>query len=250
MSVGQLTDDNVITGTTPKLQRTTNLPTPANFTYMVWACHTNGFVNDYQDIFGLSDTNNVIGLGLYNNVAGIPGSTDYYFNIGDLNSDVPGNRIIPDNQWNHYCLSIEDVPGTGTRAIGYLNGCEHVRGSLINAFPPTFMSNFNSRASDTDTGAVWTGNMCGLKIWEDRALTPEQIRKEMWCYMPVIRDGLWACSPWIDVNARTDNYGIAGAWSTQSVYFTTGSSDPAGVVWDQAEPRSLTQIRRFILGTH
>ena len=133
----------------------------------------------------------------------------------------------------------------------YLNGSQHMSGSLINAFPPTFISNFNSRASDTDSGAVWTGNMAGLKIWEDRALIPAQIRREMWCYMPVIRDGLWACSPWVDFNARTNNHGgIGGDWSTQSIYFTTGSSDPPGVVWDQAEPRSLTQIRRWILGSH
>lgn len=233
MSVGQLTSVIGQGATSPKLKITTVFPDSGNFTVMCWAYHTGGTGDAYSDMFGITDTNDVIGMTLHA-VGGVR-----KFSMGDLNSDIDGLRTIPDNEWNHYCITVTKVPGTGTRAIGYLNGVEHMSGSLINPVTPTQIEIFNSRASDTDSGGVWIGNITALKVWTGKALTPEEIRKEVWCYTPQRKLGLWAWSPMIDVDQRTANYGgLAGIdWTTQSTIWVAGSSNPGGVVWDAPQAR-------------
>jgi hypothetical protein len=212
---------------TPKLKVTSTMPNPGQFTLMAWAYHTGGTGDTYSDVFGITDLNDVIGMSFHT------ANGNKHFSIGDLNSDVDG-PVVPDNEWHHVCLAIGDIAGTGTRSIGYLDGLEAMSGSLINPVTPVFMSLFNSRASDTDASGCWIGNLCGFKIWNEVALTAEEIRREMWSYTPQRLNNLWGWSPMLGLAYRTHNYGgLAGQdWTSQSNWFAEGTNDPPGVVWD------------------
>lgn len=227
MSVGQITSPSSLSGLTPKIKIATNLPAAARFTFMCWAMHTGGTPDAYSDIIAISDDNDVIGMTFHT-----VGSAKR-FSMGDLGSDVDGSLDLPDNEWHHCALTVDDVTGSGTRAIGYLDGIQHLTGSLVNPPVPTFVQVFNSRSSDSDGGGVWIGYLAAVKIWTDVALTPAEIRREMWTYTPQRWTNLWAWTPLEDSNFRTHNYGgLAGTdWTTQSTFFVDGPNPP-GVLWD------------------
>jgi concanavalin A-like lectin/glucanase superfamily protein len=250
MSLGQPNSTLTIGGgvppdVTPRLKITTTLPNSGQFSFMCWAYHTGGTGDAYSDLIAITDTNDVIGMGLKN----ITGQS--FFNMGDLNSDITDTRPIADNEWHHYCLTVGDVTGTGTRSFGYLDGMLRISGSLINPVVPTFIALINSRASDTDAGAVWIGNMCAVKIWDGPALDPLEVQREMWTYVPKRLNNLWAWSPLAAAATRTHNYaGRASVdWTTQGNWFADGTNDPPGVIWDVAprfEPISFTSIPPII----
>lgn len=242
MSVGQPTAVLSIAGTAPKLSLdsgTAKMLDSGNFTAMCWGYHTGGGDDGYSDIIAISDNNDVIGMASHAPVAG-PGNPRV-FSMGDLNSDIDGTTVIPDGTWQHYCMTVEKVPGTGTRAVGYLNGVQQMTGSLINPVTPLAVRVFNSRASTTDPGGVWIGNLCAVKIWDGIALTPAEIRREMWTYMARRRNNLYACSPMSSLGTRTHNYaGLASLdWTTISTFFQEGTSDPPGVMWDAFDGAAL-----------
>jgi len=214
----------------PKLyiaSTSTKLHDSANFTMMCWALHTGGTADAYSDLMAISDNNDVVGMGTHSTGA------QRVFNLGDLVTDVDGLRTIPDGQWMHFCMTASDIPGTSTRVTGFLNGVEHMTGSLINPATPLYVRVVNSRASADDPGGIWIGNICGVKIWDGVVLTPEEIEREMWTFMPQRWDNLWACSPMRTLDTRTHNYGSSGVnWTSAGTYFAEGTNEPPGVTWD------------------
>lgn len=226
MSLGQPHSVYAIsTPPTPALRITTNLPNPTRFTAMCWAMHTGGNDATYSDLIAISDDNDAIGIGSH-----FTGSVRV-FSLGDLLVDLETGTVFPDNEWHHCAFTMND----GGRAIGYFDGVEAMRGALTYPVTPTFFSAFNSRSSNSDPGGCWIGNLSGLKVWNDVALSPAEIRREMWTLMPRRRNNIWALSPLIGLNFAGQNYaGLAGTdWTVQGVsYFADGTSEPAGVVWD------------------
>jgi hypothetical protein len=242
MSVGQPTPVLNITAPAPKLSIAAELFDSGNFTAMCWAYHTGSIDDSYSDLIAISDNNDVIGMATWSN-----GSVRK-FSMGDLNSDIIGPTTLNDNEWYHLTMTVTKVAGTGTRCIGYINGMEDMRGSLINPVTPLAARVWNSRASDDDAGGVWIGNMCGVKIWDGVALTPPEIRREMWTYMAGRKSGLWACSPLMALDMRTHNYGGRTNldWTTASTFFAEGTSNPAGVAWDWLDTHPMAVIQASI----
>src|SRR3954462_3153720 len=188
MSVGQpITPGSVSTTPTPKIKIEHSsstapiLPNPVNLTIMLWALHTGGVVNSYNDLAGISDHGDVIGMTLK-----FPGTGSLIFSIGDNLNDWDSNIVIPDDTWHHFCFTTTPWNGAATRPAlgrGYVDGIE-VTNSLSGAgfmtapdrtntavppAGPSFISLFNTRASDNpgDSTAVFQGNMCAVKIWTD-----------------------------------------------------------------------------------
>jgi hypothetical protein len=260
MSVGQpIAPGSVSTAPTPKIKIEHSsstapiLPNPVNLTIMLWALHTGGVVNSYNDLAGISDHGDVIGMTLK-----FPGTGSLIFSIGDNLNDWDSNVVIPDDTWHHFCFTTTPWNGAATRPAlgrGYVDGIEVVNSlsgvgymtapdRTNTAAPPAgpaFISLFNTRASDNpgDATAVFQGNMCAVKIWTDTALTPEEIRREMWAFTPQRTTGLWAFSPLTNINTASHNYaGLANSnWTVQGTDLTTGSNSPAGVVWDYPAAR-------------
>jgi len=255
MSVGQLTEAAAIAVTAPKLKiaaASTALPNPNRFTMMCWAQYTGVEVVGYSDLMTIRAPGEVLGCASH----GVAGTRR--FSLGDESSDLDGTRPIPVNEWHHFTMTAEDAVGTVVRCLGYLDGVQECSGTLVPPVTPDFVQLYNSRESNDDGAGVYVGNVCGLKIWTDVALSPSEIRREMWTYMAQRKAGLWACSPMISVDQRTHNYGGSAGidWTTQSVYFEIGKvgvvqSEPAGVAWD-ARPSAAasTPPRRWILGSH
>lgn len=238
------------------------------FTAMVWAYHTGGVTDAYQDIISLRDStigagdsdDQVIGLGT-KNVGGVR-----VMNVGDVDTDVDGVQTIPDNEWHHFALTGELTPNSTsppqrTRLTGYLDGIQVVRSSDTELTPPTFPDNdcwlqlFNSRSSETDVGSVFVGHMAGLKVWSNVALTPAEIFCEMWSYMPVRTKDIFCVTPMQNEAMSKFNYMGLIDFTVQGSDFADGVLDPPGVSWDAPMIRRLsdwfvTQGPRFILGTH
>lgn len=261
MSVGQPTSPNSVgTSPTPRLKieasSTVFLPDPRNLTMMCWAMHSGGIVNTYNDLLTYSDHNEVVGMVLKSD------GTNLRLGVGDLLHDWAASGFIAvDNTWNHFCFTSQattdaNTTGTGSgpaRVIAYANGNYSIStdqaedgGATSRAIEaplqnntsappagPSFIAAFNSRASDTDAGAVFQGNICAIKIWES-VLTPEEIRREMWSYTPVKWEGLWGFAPLHTLDTRTHLYGSRENldWTTMGTNFAQGTSDPAGVMWD------------------
>lgn len=228
MSLAQLTETFAIGAPTPKLKMTTNILTTFRFTVMCWANHTGTGADAYQDLFGVTDLNDVCAMSLHT-----PGASRL-FSLGDLNSDHDGITVIGNNEWHHYCMTVDDVSGTGTTCYGFVDGRPEIGPvSLINPIIPTFCSIWNTRASDSDPGGVFVGRACAFKIWDNLALDRTAVLQEMWYYMPQNMAGLYAFSPMSTVDYRTNVFlGRAGQdWTTQSALWTTGP-DPPGVIWD------------------
>lgn len=223
---------------------------------MCWALHTSALTDTYYDMVSYSDHNDVVGMTLKSDGAG-----HLKFGVGDLLNDWSSNFIADANVWNHYCITSQavddaNVTGTGSgpvRVRGYANGIEVVSTDVApdagagnsaaraieapqqnnqSAPPggPSFISLFNSRASDSDAGAVFQGNIAAVKIWEG-ILTPEEIRREMFSLSPAKRTGIWAFSPLTNINYATKNYGGTD-WTLMGTDLTNGTNEPAGVVWD------------------
>lgn len=242
MSVGQLTTVLGISGTAPKMRilaSSTTLPNPNRLTMMCWACHTGSTDDAYSDLLTLRAPGETWGFGSH------VVSGTRRFQMGDELTDIDGARPIPDNEWHHYTMTAEDAVGTVTRVVGYLDGVEHMSGTLVPAVTPDLFSLFNSRESDVDPGGVWIGNLCGVKVWTDVVLTPAEIRREMWTYMAQRKAGLWVCAPLHHVNHRTRNMGGAATgvdWTSLGTFFVAGSSEPAGVIWDVLDTHLVTVV--------
>lgn len=245
MSVGQITNNPV--GTSPKLKIASTTVNSGRFTAMCWAFHIGGTAEVYADMFTIREAGEVIGMTTHV----VTGTRR--LSMGDLTSDIDGAVPIADNRWYHFCMTSNDIAGTSTECIGYLNGVEHIRGTLVNPVTgPNDMVLFNSRESDTDGGAVWVGYMAAVKVWDNVALTPEEIRAEMWSYMPARLESLYALSPLEGLEYRVRNH--AGPdWATQSSFFTEGAANPPGVSWDvpfsaqRRSPYSSSILRKFLL---
>lgn len=261
MSLGQPTSPNLVgTSPTPRLKieasSTVFLPDPRNITMMCWTMHTGGIVNVYNDILTFSDHNEVVGMVLKSD------GTNLRLGVGDLLHDWSSTSFIAaDNTWNHFCFTSQattdaNTSGTGSgpaRVIAYANGhyaistdqaedaaatSRAIEAPLQNntsAPPagPSFISVFNSRASDTDAGAVFQGNICAVKIWE-AVLTPEEIRREMWAITPQKQEGLWGWAPLHTLDTRTHMYANRSRvdWTSMGSNFVQGTSDPPGLLWD------------------
>jgi hypothetical protein len=247
VSLRQPTATGAVANPTPKLrldQSSGNTLNSRVFTAMVWAYHTGGTSDAYQDIFAVRDNtigggasdDAIIGMGTH-----VPGSVRV-LNIGDVDTDVDGVQTIPDNEWHHFTMVAEFTPDVGgqgrARVIGYVDGIEHARSDDTELTTPLFPDSdcvivlFNSRSSDTDGGGVFVGSMAGLKIWSNVALTPAEIAAEMRSYMPVRTRDVWAVLPMIDKASAGYNYGVGGNFTVQGADFADGTLDPAGVAWD------------------
>jgi hypothetical protein len=225
---------------------------------MCWAMHTVAVLSDtYYDMISFSDHNDVVGMTLKSD------GSNLLFSVGDLLNDWSSAFVASANVWNHYCITSQavddpNVTGTGSgpvRVKGYANGIEVVSTDVapdggagaanpaaraleaplqnnLSAPPagPSYISLFNSRASDSDAGAVFQGNIAAVKIWEG-ILTPEEIRREMFSLSPARRTGIWAFSPLTNINYATKNYGGTD-WTLMGTDLTNGTAEPAGVVWD------------------
>ena len=240
MSVGQLTPILGISGDAPKLRilsSQTQLPNPLRLTFMCWACHTGGIDDAYSDLMTLRAPGETWGMGSHT----VSGTRRFL--MGDELTDIDGPRPIPDDEWHHYAMTAEDTSSTSNRVVGYLDGAEQASGTLVNPVTPNLIALCNSRESDDDPSGVWIGNLCAVKIWTVQ-LTAEEIRREMWYYMPRKRAGLWACAPMTTVDTRTRNYGGAAGvdWTSLSIYFEQGSSDPESVIWDSFDTMAVNQI--------
>jgi len=239
------------------------------FTVMVWAYHTGGITDAYQDIISLRDStigagdsdDQVIGMGTKDGGGGVR-----IANLGDVDTDVDGVQAIPDNEWHHFTLVGELTPNSTsppqrTRLTGYVDAIQHARSSDTELTPPTFPDNdcwlqlFNSRSSETDVGSVFVGHMAGLKVWSGVALTPAEIFKEMQCYMPVRTKDIFCVTPMQNKAMAKFNYMGLVDFTVQGAAFVDGVLDPPGVSWDYPQERRLQDwfvnpLPRFILGTH
>jgi hypothetical protein len=246
VSLKQPTATGSVANPAPKLKLDQSSGVTLNskvFTAMVWAYHTGGTTDAYQDIICVRDStigagesdDQIIGLGTH-----VPGSVRV-LNVGDVDSDVDGVQAILDNEWHHFTLVCELTPDSGgqhVRAIGYLDGVEVVRSTDTELIPPLFPDSdcwlqlFNSRSSETDGGGCFVGSMAGLKVWSNVALTPAEIAAEMWSYMPVRTRDVWAVAPMINKASAGYNYGVAGNFTVQGADFVDGELDPPGVSWN------------------
>ena len=237
----------------PKLkldQSSGNTLNSSQFTAMCWAYHTGGTADSYQDIISLRDStigggasdDQYIGMGTH------VVSAVRVVNLGDVDTDADSTITIPDNVWFHYTMVGEKVPDSApaptqrVRLIGYLNGAEAVRSADTVMRPPIFPDTdcwvqfFNSRSSETDAASVWIGSVAAIKIWNNIALTPEEIMREMQSYMPVRTRDIWACLPLINKTSAGYNY-YGSNFTVQGASFSDGTLDPPGVAWDYPDAK-------------
>jgi len=250
MSLSQPTATGSIGTPTPKLKLDQSSGVTLNssaFTAMVWAYHTGGVSDAYQDIISIRDStigggasdDQVVGLGTH-----VPGSVRV-LNLGDVDTDLDGTQTIPDNEWHHFTLIGEKVPDSGgqrVRLTAYFDGVQHLRSDDTSMTPPIFPDSdcfiqfFNSRSSDTDAGSVFVGYMAAIKIWNDVVLKPWEVQREMWSYLPVRRRDAWAVLPLIDKASAGFNY-LGADFTVQGANFAAGALDPPGVSWDDPMAR-------------
>jgi hypothetical protein len=255
MSLSQPTALLSIGNPTPKLMFTQdsgqNLLNPTYFTAMMWVRHTGGTGDAYQDIFCVRDStiganpgdDQIVGIvSHFNGAARV-------VNVGDVDTDVDGTYGVADDEWHHWTMVCEPVVGIPdqVRATGYLDAIQHVRSSDTELIPPRFPGTdcwvqlFNTRSSNTDGSSVFIGQMAGLKMWNNVALTPEEIFAEMFSYTAVKQAHLWAVLPMRDL--ATAGFNLLDPdhpWLVQGADFTTSVLDPPGVAWDSPYARRST----------
>lgn len=217
------------------------------FTMTLWARYQGIGAGDalavpYRDIISIRNSDSGGGAGV-DQIIGLVahGLSDPDFrvvSVGDVDSDADGAIGIPYNEWHHFAWVCEEVPNPATniRQIGYMDGVEHTRSADNEMTPPVFPANlcwiqlFNSRSSDSDGTGVYIGYLSGLKIW-NAALTPDEIRKEMWSFLPVRTKDIFACNPLTTRESAVNDLIHATPWTVQGADIITSTLEPPGVQW-------------------
>jgi hypothetical protein len=231
----------------------TILSVPGAFTLMVWAHYIGGAGVTYRDILAVRDSS----------VSGSPGTDQIVgvsrqevggvgmLNNGDVDSDAVGGRL-PDNEWHHITFTGEVVPTSQVlRLTSYLDGVVSARSSDTEMLAPVFpnpscwIQLFNSRSSESDGTGVFIGYMAALKIWNNVALTPDEIRQEMWSYLPVRTKDIFAVNPLASKESAATDLVHPTGWTVQGVDFATGALEPPGVSW--APTWRTRDVSRYVI---
>jgi hypothetical protein len=228
MSVALLTEAASYVGTTCKYTWATRFPTPTHFTAMCWGYLT-GNSATYYDLFTTTDDGDVIAL-----AAKLSGG-NYFLNIGDLPSDSTSARSFTRNEWHHFAMTVQPN-GANNICNAYLDGILQVGPVNMQAPPISGATKFqfwNTRASDDDAGAQWVGYLAAFKCWDNVALNPTEIRREMRYWRAVRRQGLFTEVPCYDLDSRAlETGGTAMGLATVTGTFVAGTRDPPGVLRD------------------
>lgn len=274
MALAQNTARGAAADPSPKLKmdQSTNVVLNSDFyTMMVWAYSSVAAIGDgaYADIMCVRDST-VGGDPSDDKVVAIyhkDVSTNWIVSMGDDVEDIDGGVRVPANQWRHYTLVSQDMPTQEVCITSYLDGAQQRRAldAVTDVTPPIFPNNdcfiqlFNSRSSASDSSSIWQGHMAGFKCWNNVALTPEEIRREMWTYVPIRKAGLYSALPMI--NKAHSVFDLTGkTWTVTGADFADSNFNPPGVQWEAPISRRFQTYYnpawfvdpppRYILGTH
>lgn len=191
------------------LSRSVGLPPPSSVTFMAWVRVTGTAVGNQilmryaaggtgQQAFLFNSAGTT--LGVFTGASGVKSSA----------------TALALGQWGHVALTMQGT--SGDNGFGYLNGALVTTSSCDNTTPDTLLV-----AAGVGGASYFNGAIAAIKIW-NRALSREEIRREMPFALPVSRVGLNACYPVPSVrdtlSAREYGPPGYGDWSGQKYEWT------------------------------
>jgi hypothetical protein len=208
--------------------RTTNLPSIASFTIMLW-CYLTVDTNAAAYPLGYGST------GAYRLGVSDDGTTTSAYD--SYNEVVGGTWTL--GTWKHLAIT---VAGTGTgQALFYVDGGLLATLDGHTEFVGTTLRLGAAPASASTT--PWNGRIAAHKAY-DVVLTAPQIQQEMWQYLPVITANLNAWAPLI---LHTDLKDYSGNARDYTGTGTLTTEDGPPIPWvQQPLTRRRTQRRRLL----
>lgn len=164
---------------------TTVLPDPTIFTVMFWA-KFNGPTATFKPLwYRYNNSGEPYMFWGTNNAAGHV----HYFDF-DVNNTVAlangSGTSLTGGVWYHFAL----VFNAGTATV-FLNGVQDIQasqGAAPNSFANDMMMFGHNDDTDAESGQC---SMCAIKVWDNLALTVDQVQAEMWFTRARLRNQLW-----------------------------------------------------------